>query len=73
LSKVRARNLRAFSHDFRKPDSDFPETIMRKGMIRKSGYRFSEEIMLKHTSSSNPAAGRGKVPVLPKGWMPSEI
>jgi hypothetical protein len=47
---------------------------MRKGLIRKSGYRFSEKIMLRHkTSSSNPAAGRGKVPELPKGWMPSEI
>ncbi len=47
---------------------------MRKGMIRKSGYRFSEKIMPKHnTSSSNPAAGRGKMPVLPKGWTPSEV
>jgi hypothetical protein len=43
---------------------DFRKTIMRKSTIRKTDSGFSETIMLKHsTSSSNPAAGRGKVPL----------
>ena len=70
----RAQSCARFRMIFWNPDFRFPETIMRKSTIRKSGYRFSEKIVLNHkTSSSNPAAGRGKMPVLPKGWTPSEV
>jgi hypothetical protein len=40
---------------FQETDSEFSETIMRKGIVRMDRAR--------QTSSSNPAAGQGKVPV----------
>jgi hypothetical protein len=48
---------------------------MSTGMIWKSGYRFSDETMLKHNvqQQSGRWAQRARCPCYPKGWKPSEL